>query len=167
MVKTSAKAVLVPLKDCISSLNRVYEALIDAEVHPFTEHCSNYDYIRNQIVQVLLSLKHSDQAATACLMCLDEHLETLTQDEGKLEQQKNATEYTLADLRAKQASNKKLLKESLGDLEQVETNLRSIRDTLESQERRVQNAKMLGDLGLRLVAIPVFGWLAGKNFNQG
>lgn len=155
-----------PLNDCICSINRVSEALVAADVHPITGHCSNYDYIRQEIVQARWSLQHSDQAATACLRCLDESLETLTQDEGTLERQKNAAQRSLGDLRTKQASNEKLLEESLGALEQARTNLRSTRETLESQERRVQTAKTVGRVGLGLSVIPFVGWVVGKNFNQ-
>lgn len=166
-MKNSAQDVIVPLNDCICSLNRVSKALVVADVHPITGDCSNHDYIRQQIVQAWRSLQHSDQAATACLRCLDESLESLKQDEGRLEGKKNATKHTLDDLRTKQASNKKLLGESLGALEQAETNLSSTRDTLESQERRVEDARLLTGVGLGVSIIPIFGWVAGKNFNQG
>ncbi|KAF4081607.1 hypothetical protein AMELA_G00163430 [Ameiurus melas] len=161
VVKNSAKAVIKPLNDCICSINWVSEALINADVDPVTGQCSNYDYIRQQIVQAWRSLQHSDEAATTCLRCLDESLETLTQDEGTLGRQKNSAEHSLGNLRTKQASNEKLLGESLVALEQARTNLRSTRDTLESQERRVQTAKTVGLVGLGLSVIPIVGWVAG------
>ncbi|KAF4080823.1 hypothetical protein AMELA_G00175700 [Ameiurus melas] len=84
VLKNTAEAVIVPLKGGISTLNEVYEALIKADVDPVTEQCSNYDYIRQKIVQAHQLLKQSEQTASSGLKCLDESLERLTQDEGKL-----------------------------------------------------------------------------------
>lgn len=166
MVKNSAKAVIVPLKDCMCCLNRVYEALIDADVDRVTGCCSDYDYIRRQIVQSWRSLQHSDQAATACLRNLDGSLENLIENEGTLERRKKATEQTLDDLRTKQASNKNLLEESQNALDRAKTNLRSTRDTLEREEQRVEKAKVLTGVGLGITPIPFVGWVVGKKFNQ-
>ncbi|KAF4080822.1 hypothetical protein AMELA_G00175670 [Ameiurus melas] len=85
VLKNTAEAVLVPLKGGISTLNEVYQALIKADVDPVTGQCSNYDYIRQKIVQVHQLLERSEQTASSGLKSLEKNLERLTQDEGKLE----------------------------------------------------------------------------------
>ncbi|KAK3507878.1 hypothetical protein QTP70_002294 [Hemibagrus guttatus] len=71
VLKNTAEAVLIPLKDGISSLNEVYQALIEADVDPITGKCSNYDHIRQQIVQAHQLLEQSEQAASSGLKSLD------------------------------------------------------------------------------------------------
>ncbi|KAK3558636.1 hypothetical protein QTP86_022957 [Hemibagrus guttatus] len=161
VVKNSAQAVIVPLKSCISSLDSVYEALVAADVHSFTGHCSNYEYIRQQIVQAWQSLQLSDQAATACLRRLDGALETLTRDEGTLTRRKNTTECTLESLRTEQDSNEKMLQESQGALQQAETHVDSTKETILRQERREQTASTVAGVGLGLTLIPFVGWVVG------
>ncbi|KAK3524993.1 hypothetical protein QTP86_012199 [Hemibagrus guttatus] len=68
VLKNTAEAVLIPLKDGISSLNEVYQALIEADVDPITGKCSNYDHIRQQIVQAHQLLEQSEQAASSAMM---------------------------------------------------------------------------------------------------
>ncbi|MGL4646900.1 MAG: hypothetical protein ACRCVL_07345, partial [Cetobacterium sp.] len=104
----------------------------------------------------------SDQAATACLRHLDKTLETLTRDKGTLEWQKDATKCTLDNLRTEQASNEKLLLESLGALEQAEEHLSSTKETVQRQERRAQTASTVAGVGLGLTVIPFVGWVVGK-----
>ncbi|KAF7702439.1 uncharacterized protein LOC124391888 [Silurus meridionalis] len=161
VVKNAAKAVIKPLKICMCSLNSVYEALIDADVHPVTGYCSNYGYIRTQIEQAWWSLQRSDEAASTCLRSLDKSLETLTQDEGKLERKKNDTKEVLGHLRTKKDSNKEMLKESQGALKQAERNLSSARRTVEEQEKREANAKVGLAVGLGITPIPFVGWVVG------
>ncbi|KAG7326043.1 hypothetical protein KOW79_010968 [Hemibagrus wyckioides] len=73
-MKNTAEAVIIPLKGGISSLNEVYQALIEADVDPVTGKCSNYDYIRQQIVQSHQFLEQSEQAASSGLQSLDENI---------------------------------------------------------------------------------------------
>ncbi|KAF4080824.1 hypothetical protein AMELA_G00175710 [Ameiurus melas] len=162
VLKNTAEAVIVPLKDGISTLNEVYQALIGpADVDPVTEQCSNYDYIRQQIVQVHQLLEQSEQTASSGLKILDKNLERLTQDEGKLESEINHTKNTLENLRTEQASSEKLLRDSQGALERAKTNLTSTKQTLQKQKRRKHNAEIVTDVGAGLVVIPIFGWIAG------
>ncbi|XP_060742474.1 uncharacterized protein LOC132856763 [Tachysurus vachellii] len=161
VVKNSAQAVVAPLKSCLSSLDRVYEALEAADIDPITGYCSNHEYIRQQIVLAWQSMQLSDQAATACLRHLDKTLETLTRDKGTLEWQKDATKCTLDNLRTEQASNEKLLLESLGALEQAEEHLSSTKETVQRQERRAQTASTVAGVGLGLTVIPFVGWVVG------
>ncbi|XP_026765961.2 uncharacterized protein LOC113524043 [Pangasianodon hypophthalmus] len=162
VLKDTAEAVIVPLKDGISSLNRVYEALIKADVHPVTGQCSNYDYIRQQIVQAHLHLERSEQTASSGLKSLDKNLESLTQDEGKLQCEKSSTETHLQNLRTEQGSNEKLHRKSQGALEQARRNLNSTKQTLRDQERRKKTAGIVTGVGVGLFAIPVIGWVAGS-----
>ncbi|KAB5517595.1 hypothetical protein PHYPO_G00168930 [Pangasianodon hypophthalmus] len=162
VLKDTAEAVIVPLKDGISSLNDVYEALIKADVHPITGQCSNYDYIRQQIVQAHQHLQRSEQTASSGLKSLDESLERLIQDEGKLECEMNDTKQTLDNLRTEQESNEKLLRESQGALEQARTNMNSTKQTLQDQESRKKNAEIITGVGAGLFAIPIIGWIAGS-----
>ncbi|XP_053493785.1 uncharacterized protein LOC128615593 [Ictalurus furcatus] len=162
VLKNTAEAVLVPLKGGISTLNEVYKALIKADVDPVTEQCSNYEYIRQQIVQAHQLLEQSEQTASSGLKSLDESLERLTQDEGKLKCEMNDTKKKLKNLRKEQKLNKKILKESQGALELARTNLSSTEQTLQDQENRRYNAQIVTGVGAGLLLIPVVGWIAGS-----
>ncbi|MCJ8749417.1 hypothetical protein PDJAM_G00176040 [Pangasius djambal] len=162
VLKDTAEAVVVPLKGGISSLNRVYEALIKADVHPVTGQCSNYNYIRQQILQAHQHLQRSEQAASSGLKSLDKNIERLTQDEGKLEREKSSTETHLKNLRTEQAANEKLHRDSQGALEQARANLNSTKQTLRDQERKRHNAEIVTGVGAGLFAIPIVGWIAGS-----
>ncbi|KAF5905980.1 cancer-associated 1 protein-like isoform X2 [Clarias magur] len=143
VLKNTAEAVIVPLKDGISCLNRVYKALLKTDVDPVTGEVSNYDYIREQIVQAHQHLVQSEQMASSGLKSLDENLERLIQDEGKLEQEMNNTKQTLDTLRTEQASNEQLLKVCQEVLEQSRRNLISTRRTLQDQEKRKKDAEIV------------------------
>ncbi|KAF4080821.1 hypothetical protein AMELA_G00175660 [Ameiurus melas] len=162
VLKNTAEAVIVSLKDGISTLNEVYQALIKADVDPVIGQCSNYDYIRQQIVQVHQLLEQSEQTASSGLKSLDESLERLTQDEGKLKREINHTKNTLENLRTKQASSEKLLRDSQGALELARTNLTSTIQTLQNQEKRKHNAEIITGVGAGLLVIPIVGWIAGS-----
>ncbi|XP_017337430.1 uncharacterized protein LOC108273005 [Ictalurus punctatus] len=161
VLKNTAEAVIVPLKGGISTLNKVYQALIKADVDPVTGQCSNYDYIRQQIVQAHQLLEQSEQTASSGLKSLDENLERLTQDEGNLEREINHTKNTLENLRTEQASNEKLLRDFQGALELARTNLNSTKQTLQDQENRKHNAEIVTGVGAGLFLIPGVGWIAG------
>ncbi|TTU44325.1 hypothetical protein Baya_16263 [Bagarius yarrelli] len=109
---TEVEAVVVPLKDAICSLNEVYQALSKADVDPLTGQCSNYDYIRQQIVEAHQHLEQSERAASSGLESLNRNLESLVEDEGKLEREMNETQQTLENLRTEQTSNEELLREA-------------------------------------------------------
>ncbi|XP_017336382.1 uncharacterized protein LOC108272473 [Ictalurus punctatus] len=162
VLKNTAEAVIVPLKGGISSMNEVYQALIKADVDPVTGQCSNYEYIRQQIVQAHQLLEQSEQTASSGLKSLNENLERLTQDEGKLKREMNDTKQTLTKLRTEQASSEKLLRESQGDLELARTNLNSTKRILQKQKRRKQKAELVSDVGAILFPIPIIGWIAGS-----
>ncbi|KAK3525116.1 hypothetical protein QTP86_016487, partial [Hemibagrus guttatus] len=68
VMKNTAEAVIIPLKGGISSLNEVYQALIEADVDPITGKCSNYDYIIQQIEQAHQLLEQSEQAASPAMI---------------------------------------------------------------------------------------------------
>ncbi|KAG7326009.1 hypothetical protein KOW79_010934 [Hemibagrus wyckioides] len=111
VLKNTGEAVIIPLKGGISSLNEVCQALIEADVDPITGKCSNYDYIRQQIVQAHQFLEQSEQAASSGLQSLDENLERLIQDEMQLNWKMNEINQTLDQLGTEQDSNEKLLRE--------------------------------------------------------
>ncbi|KAI5101124.1 hypothetical protein C0J45_8327 [Silurus meridionalis] len=161
VLRNTAKAVIVPLKDGISSLNGVYEALITADVDPFTGQCSNYISIRQQVVQAHQHLQQSEHTAGSGLKSLDKSLESLIQDEGKLNCEMNDTKQTLDNLRTEQESNKQLLRESQGTLEVARGNLNSTEKTLQDQENRKNTAGIVTGVGAGLLAIPVIGWIVG------
>ncbi|XP_060720798.1 uncharacterized protein LOC132842150 [Tachysurus vachellii] len=161
VLKNTAEAVLIPLKGGISSLNEVYNSLIEADVDPVTGKCSNYDYIRQQIVQAHQLLKQSEQEASSGLKSLDENLERLIQEEGKLEQEMNNTKLTLDNFREKKESNEKLLRESQGALEQTRRNLDSAIHTLQDQQKRKRDAEIVTGVGAGVLFIPIIGWIAG------
>ncbi|GAA6074592.1 uncharacterized protein LOC113640147 [Tachysurus ichikawai] len=161
VLKNTAEAVLIPLKGGISSVNEVYKALIEAVVDPVTGKCSNYDYIRQQIVQAHRLLEQSEQEASSGLKSLDENLERLIQEEGKLEQEMNNTKLTLENFREKKESNENLLRESQGALEQTRRNLYSAIHTLQGQEKRKRDAEIVTGVGAGLLVIPIIGWIVG------
>ncbi|XP_060721234.1 uncharacterized protein LOC132842526 [Tachysurus vachellii] len=161
VLKNTAEAVLIPLKGGISSVNEVYKALIEADVDPVTGKCSNYDYIRQQIVQAHELLKQSEQEASSGLKSLDENLERLIQEEWKLKQEMNNTKLTLDNFREKKESNEKLLRESQGALEQTRRNLDSAIHTLQGQQKRKRDAEIVTGVGAGLLVIPIIGWIVG------
>ncbi|XP_036422010.1 uncharacterized protein LOC118805367 [Colossoma macropomum] len=160
-VKNSNAAFTEPLKEGIHSIKRVCEALTEADVDPFSGQCSNYNYIREQIVQAKQSLEQSEQAAATVLRSLDERIEILTCDEGKLEQKMTATQEMLDNLKMKQTSNEKLLSDSEGALELAKTNLSTTREALQRQEERRDTATTVRDVGWGVTLIPIVGWIAG------
>ena len=162
-MKNSIAAAIVPLEEGFYSINRVYEALINGDVDPISGQCSNYNYIREQIVEAQQSLEKSEHMAATELTSLDRHIEILTQDEGKLEQEMSDTRRSLENLRAEQISNKRLLRESENAVEQARRNLDSTREVLRSQEERKRNAEIVTGVGGGLLAIPFVGWIAGEN----
>ncbi|KAI4883603.1 hypothetical protein NFI96_014292 [Prochilodus magdalenae] len=91
MVRNSIAAAIVPLEDGFYSNNRVYEALINGDVDPITGQCSNYNYIREHIVEAQQSLEKSEHMAARELTSLDRHIEILTRDQAKLEQEMRDT----------------------------------------------------------------------------
>ncbi|XP_060720775.1 uncharacterized protein LOC132842123 [Tachysurus vachellii] len=161
VLKNTAETVLIPLKGGISSLNEVYKALIEADVDPVTGNCSNYDYIRQQIVQAHQLLKQSEQEASSGLKSLDENLYRLIQEEGKLEQEINDTILTLNNFRKEKESNEYLLRVSQGALEQIRRNLDSAINTLQGQEKRKRDAEIVTGVGAGVLVIPIIGWIAG------
>ncbi|XP_060721329.1 uncharacterized protein LOC132842598 [Tachysurus vachellii] len=162
VLKNTAEAVLIPLKGGISSLNEVYKALIKADVDPVTGKCSNYDYIRQQIVQAHQLLKQSEQEASSGLKSLDKNLERLIQEEGKLEQEMNDTKLTLDNFRKEKESNENLLRVSQGALKQTRRNLDSAIHTLQGQEKRKRDAVIVTAVGAGVFVIPIIGWIAGS-----
>ncbi|KAI4885609.1 hypothetical protein NFI96_023816 [Prochilodus magdalenae] len=161
LVKNSIAAAIVPLEEGFYSINRVYEALINGDVDPITGECSNYNYIREQILEAQQSLTKSEHVAATELTSLDHHIEILTQDEGKLEQEMRDTRCSLDNLRKEQISNRNLLKESENAVEQARRNLDLIRDLLRSQEERKYYAEVVKGVGVGLLVLPIVGWIAG------
>ncbi|XP_036421524.1 uncharacterized protein LOC118805028 [Colossoma macropomum] len=159
--KDSVTEVLVPLENGLCSINRIYDALIDAPVDSFSGQCSNFNYIREQIVQAQQNLEQSENAANTGLKFLDEKIEILTQQEGKLQREMSDAELTLGNLRTEQTSNVNLMKMSQGALEQARTNLNSTRRTLRRQEERRRNAAIVTGVGAGLFAVPLVGLIAG------
>ncbi|XP_026996805.2 uncharacterized protein LOC113639262 [Tachysurus fulvidraco] len=161
VLKNTAEAVLIPLKGGVSSLNEVYKALIEAHVDPVTGKCSNYDYIRKQIVQAHQLMKQSEQEASSGLKSLDENLERLIQEEGKLKQEINDTNLTLDNLKQKKQSNENLLRAVQGALDQTRRNLNSAINTLQAQKKRKQDAAIVTGVGAGVLFIPFIGLIAG------
>ncbi|KAF5890434.1 cancer-associated 1 protein-like isoform X2, partial [Clarias magur] len=160
ILKNTAEAIVASLKDGISSLNRVYESLIEADVDPATGQCSNFDYIREQIVQARVHLERSEQTASSELKSLDESLERLIQDEGKLDCEKRSIEAHLENLRTEQASNEKLLTETQGALELAKENLNTKKKKLEKKEKMKLGAEIATGVGVAMSLIPVIGGIA-------
>ncbi|KAL7826679.1 hypothetical protein AOLI_G00318880 [Acnodon oligacanthus] len=161
ILNNSITAVIVPLKDGLCSINNVYEALIDGDVDPISGQFTNSKHIREQIVKAQKSLEWSEQLASIGLRSLDQNIEILTQDMGKLEQEMSSTEQILENLKTKQTSNRKLHKQSEDALEQARTNLDSTRDTLRTQEERKHTAEIVTGVGAGVTIIPFIGWIAG------
>ncbi|XP_037395797.1 uncharacterized protein LOC119263686 [Pygocentrus nattereri] len=161
LMKNSTVAFIELLEDGLNSIRRVHEVLIEGDVDPISGQCSNYNYIRKQIVQAKQSLERSEQVASTGLKYLDNNIEMLTQDAGKLEREISNTKQTLDNLKTKQKSNKKLLSGSKGALRQSRTNLSSTRARLQRQEVRKDNATTVRNVGLGVTLIPIVGWVVG------
>ncbi|XP_076866651.1 uncharacterized protein LOC143517751 isoform X1 [Brachyhypopomus gauderio] len=161
LLKNSTRAVIIPLKNGIISMTRVYESLIAADVDPISGQCSNYTSIRQQIVQTQQSLEESEQAASTGLRGLDQHIEKLTEVEGKCEQQIRDTESTLSNLLTQQMSNEKLMNDSYVALEQARHNLGSAQEIQRNHEKRTRDADIVTGVGARFFVIPIVGWIAG------
>ncbi|TSX99896.1 hypothetical protein Baya_13948 [Bagarius yarrelli] len=157
---TEVEAVVVPLKDAICSLNEVYQALSKADVDPLTGQCSNYDYIRQQIVEAHQHLEQSERAASSGLESLNRNLESLVEDEGKLEREMNETQQTLENLRTEQTSNEELLREANESVLLAGKHLDSANQTLQDQENRKHHAEVIKDVGAGLLVIPIIGWIS-------
>uniref|UniRef100_A0A8B9H4N9 Si:dkey-85k15.4 n=1 Tax=Astyanax mexicanus TaxID=7994 RepID=A0A8B9H4N9_ASTMX len=114
---------------------------------------------RKQIVQAENSLKWSDHTASAGLRSLDQNIEILTRDKRNLERDMRATQQTLQNLRTKRTSNETLLRKSRDALEVARSNLRSAKDTLQSQKRRQNTAAFVTGVGVGLFVVPVAGWI--------
>ncbi|XP_047671589.1 uncharacterized protein LOC113650517 [Tachysurus fulvidraco] len=162
VLKNTAEAVLIPLKGGVSSLNEVYKALIEADVDPVTGKCSNYDYIRQQIVQAHQLLNQSEKEASSGLKSLDENLERLIQEEGKLKQEMNDTNLTLDNFRKEKESNENLLRVSQGALDQTRRILNSAIHTLQVRQKKKQDAEIITGVGAGLLVIPIIGWIVGS-----
>ncbi|XP_076864004.1 uncharacterized protein LOC143516337 [Brachyhypopomus gauderio] len=161
LLKDSAEAVIIPLKNGIISITRVYESLIDADVDPISGQCSNYTSIRQQIVETQQSLEESEQAASTGLRGLDQHIEKLTAYGAKLEQEISDTESTLNNLRTEQRSNEKLLKTAQKHFKHTTLCLNSLNKSLQTHEGEKNEANTKIRTGLGLTLIPVVGWVAG------
>ncbi|XP_076866679.1 uncharacterized protein LOC143517765 [Brachyhypopomus gauderio] len=161
LLKDSTEAVIIPLKNGIISITRVYESLIDADVDPISGQCSNYTSIRQQIVETQQSLEESEQAASTGLRGLDQHLEKLTEVEGKCKQQIRDTESTLSNLRREQESNEELLNYCYVALENARHNLSLAEESKRNQEKRKHDAEIVTGVGGGLLLIPIVGWIAG------
>ncbi|KAL7826683.1 hypothetical protein AOLI_G00318920 [Acnodon oligacanthus] len=161
LVKTSIVSFIEFLEDGLYSIRKVHEVLIEGDVDPISGQCSNYNYIRKQIVQAKQSLERSEQEASTGLKYLDNNIENLTRDAGKLEREMSNTKQTLDNLKIKLKSNKELLSDSEGALRQARTNLSSTRDTLQRQEVRRDDATTMRDVGLKVTLIPIVGWVVG------
>ncbi|KAL6460757.1 hypothetical protein MHYP_G00307230 [Metynnis hypsauchen] len=161
LVKKSIVALTEHLEDGLKYIERAHEVLTEGDVDPINGQCSNYNYIREQIVQAKQSLERSEHVASTGLKYLDNNIENLTQDAGKLEREMSNTKQTLDNLKIELKSNKKLLSDSEGALRQARTNLSVTRNTIQRQEERRDNATTVRNVGLGVTLIPIAGWVVG------
>ncbi|XP_066530204.1 tropomyosin-like [Hoplias malabaricus] len=120
------KDIIVHLENGLTFIIKSFQALTNDAVDSGTEQCSNYDYIREQIVKAHQSLEMSENEAQKGLKQLDENIEALTQEEGRLEQEMNNSKRSLESLKIAQTSNEELLKQYENSLRQATDHLRPI-----------------------------------------
>ncbi len=155
--------VSAPLNEGIVSICNICKSLKNMHVSPTTDMRSDYKQIREHIEHAEQSLKTSESRIKEKLGSLDEHMEHLIIEKQNTEHQKKEKFMTMDKLGTEKNSAEELLRYSKAALEQAERNL----ETAKYAQRVAQDKKNAGEglaiAGGVLLAIPIIGWIAGKN----
>lgn len=159
----SMEALSSHLNDGIVSICNICKFLRNAQVNPTTDMCSNYKQIRMHIEHAEQSLKKSETMIKEKLGCLDERMEQLIREKRSVEQQKKEKNQAMDVLRTKKDSAEESLKHSKKSLEWAEYAVQSANYDLRVHQNKMNEYDDLETAGAILLAIPVFGWIAGEN----
>ncbi|ROI36357.1 hypothetical protein DPX16_11298 [Anabarilius grahami] len=159
----SMEAVSRPLNDGIVSICNICKSLRNAQVNPTTDMCSNYKQIRVHIEHAEQCLKTSETMIKEKLGCLDECMEQLIREKQSVEQQKKEKNQAMNVLHIKKDSAEESLKHSKETLEWAERNVQSANYALRVHQDRMNEYDDMETAGIALLAVPIFGWIAGEN----
>lgn len=165
MLRELAQAVIGPLKRGLHSLNNVSEMLFSMNAHIVLPGCQTFRDIRREIENMKQEMEKSEQAATKELQLLDKETECLTAQQSHLAEQKKQKECELKGLQKQLESHRSCLKSYSEALETHRRNLQTAEDTKHSMRQRRNRAETVTNAGIGVLAIPIFGWIAGQKIN--
>lgn len=151
------------LQEGIQSICNISTGLTDAHVDPNTGNCSNYEQIRKHIEKAERCLKMSENMIKDKLGRLDKSIESLHKEKYRVEQEKEAKRKAIETLFKNKAGAEEILHHSKRALERAERNLASQKQALVSAVMNWDENDELETAGIALLAIPIFGWIAGEN----
>lgn len=157
----SMESVSKSLHEGIVSICNICKSLMNAQVDPTTDTCSNYKEIRRHIEDAEQSMKNTEKMIQDKLVHLDERMEQLIREKQNIEQQKKEKNMTMEKLHEEKRSAEVSLEYSKEALSQAVKNLKSANYALSVQQDRVKTGEGLTIAGGVLLAIPIIGWIAG------
>ncbi|XP_059423147.1 uncharacterized protein LOC132157903 [Carassius carassius] len=157
----SMEAVSSPLNEGIVSICNICESLKKAHISPNTDTCSNYNQIRKHIEDAEQCLKTSETMIKEKLGCLDESMEQLIREKLNVEEQKKEKSLAMDNLHIKKKSAEESLKHSKAALEQAESSVESANYAIRTHRDRMNTCDDVATAGAIMLAIPIFGWIAG------
>lgn len=157
----SMESVVGSLNDGIVSICNIFKSLLDAQVDPTTGMCSNYEQIREHIIQADHFLEKSETMIKEKLKNLDECMERLIQEKGNAEQQNKEKRNAMDKLHIEKNSAEESLKNSKAALEQAEKMIALTKDELQRQQARHNTGTGVTVGGAVVAAIPIIGWIPG------
>lgn len=150
------------LQKGIQSICNISTALIDAHADMNTGMCSNYEQIRKHIENAEKSLRASENMIKEKLGCLNKSIEYLHKEKYRIEQEKEKKRMAIENLFKKKAVAIEILHNSKRALEQAERNLALQKQELAKEVINMNSNEEMEIAGIALLAIPIFGWIAGK-----
>ncbi|KAL0172558.1 hypothetical protein M9458_032869 [Cirrhinus mrigala] len=155
------EAVSRPLNEGIVAICNICESLKKVHVSPTTDTCSNYNQIRKHIEDAEQCLKTSETVIKEKLGYLDECMEQLIREKHNFEQQKKEKSLAMDNFRIKKKSAEESLESFKSALEQAERSVESANYAIRAHQDRMNSSNDLATAGTALLAIPIFGWIAG------
>ncbi|KTG33136.1 hypothetical protein cypCar_00044141 [Cyprinus carpio] len=155
------KSVSKSLNEGIASICNICKSLMNAQVNPTTDTCSNYKQIRGYIEDAEQCMKNTEKMIQEKLKHLDESMEQLIREKQNVEQQKKEKSMTMDKLHEEKKSAEGSLEYSEAALTQAIKNLESANYALSVQQDRRNAGEGLTIAGGVLLAIPIIGWIAG------
>ncbi|XDV19367.1 hypothetical protein PO909_024851 [Leuciscus waleckii] len=155
------EAVTGPLDEGIASIWKISKCLMDADVDPNTDMCSNYKDIREHIEHAEQSLKQSEMMIVQKLKHLDEHMEQLIKEKEKVEQQHKEKCMNMDKLRIEKTSMEESLNYSRAALETAEKKVELTKYELNREKERMSTGALVTGAGVAVLVIPFAGWIAG------
>ncbi|XP_052435062.1 uncharacterized protein LOC127975226 isoform X1 [Carassius gibelio] len=155
----SMEAVFGPLNEGIVSICNICESLKKAHISPNTDTCSNQ--IRKHIEDAEQCLKTSETMIKEKLGYLDESMEQLIREKLNIEEQKKEKSLAMGNLRIKLKSTEESLEHSKSAFEQAKRSVESANYAIRAYQDRKNTSNDVATAGAALLAIPIFGWIAG------